>query len=1031
MCSRLATRRASSAFILVLLTSALFLSVSFVTSPAPASAANIGFNIESISLLPSAGPPGTWVTVTGTLNATVSTTACQFSTSNPNFFSDASSDRTCTASAKTFFGSFRVRPPEQISTTKQLPGLNYTISITVSAPTGYTFNSTGNTTFFIVTPRVGFSTNPSAGQPWPSYVVAMGTQTVYIHGWGYNATTLNCVFFNATDSTSLDTGNFTSQLCGVNAGELTGQFTLNAHTALLGTTQLIGARGIPLGENANGTLIITHPVTKAILTPSFGPPGTVVAVSGSGWNALDHHVTTNLSSPGLTTSFANLTCTASAGGITGACSFTVMSNARGGVHTILVVGSELDSASVDFVVTATLTVTPHSGPRGTIVSLSGSGYEQVGNCSSTLDSTPSGLINATLNRICLIDSNYFLTGNSTFRVANTALAGLYTVRLGNSTIVAQGFVSDTFTVNIPAITLSSDFGTKGQAITVTGTNFNAIDTSCVLQYGKGPAPTAWYPFASSSCAVTGVGSITGSFTVPDVGPASLVIRAIGLPINDNATATFSLNPVINLLPAAGRPGTTVLISGSNFNNNDTSCAIASDVTGLISNPLCTIAGGAMSGSFTVATGTNGTYTVTVTGTTGDVASASFDVPPPPNLLLSPSTGQVGTSVGVTGSHYVGTTCLITAAPPGLFTTEACSISGGALTGTFTVAPGASPTSYTVTVQTNAGALDSATSTFTVTPTTATTVTTAASFTLSASPTSLTVNPGGVGAVTVTVQSVGGFSSAVVLSAPTFPSGVSASFSLNPVTPPAGGNVNSVLSIAVANGAPASTSVITVVGAAGILSSTTAFTLIVPATTTTTSSTTTTTTRPCIIATATFGSEVSPAVQFLRGFRDNLVLKTRAGSAFMEVFNAWYYSFSPSVASFIAANDPIRAPIRATLYPLLGVLGITTLTYSLFSSSPEFAVVIAGLIASSLIGLVYLTLPALVGFNALARRRKIGITSIAKASLTLLAVALALLAVGELAGSFILLAVASSMIVLVCVVTVPSVAALAILRPSRE
>ena len=152
---------------------------------------------------------------------------------------------------------------------------------------------------------------------------------------------------------------------------------------------------------------------------------------------------------------------------------------------------------------------------------------------------------------------------------------------------------------------------------------------------------------------------------------------------------------------------------------------------------------------------------------------------------------------------------------------------------------------------------------------------------------------------------------------------------------------------------------------------------------------------------------------------------------MEVFNAWYYSFSPSVASFIAANDPIRAPARVVLYPLLGVLGITTLTYSLFSSSPEFAVVISGLVASSLIGLVYLTLPALVGFNALARRRKVRITSIAKASLTLLAVALALLAVGELAGSFLLLAVASSTIVLVCLATVPSVAALAILRPSRE
>jgi hypothetical protein len=152
---------------------------------------------------------------------------------------------------------------------------------------------------------------------------------------------------------------------------------------------------------------------------------------------------------------------------------------------------------------------------------------------------------------------------------------------------------------------------------------------------------------------------------------------------------------------------------------------------------------------------------------------------------------------------------------------------------------------------------------------------------------------------------------------------------------------------------------------------------------------------------------------------------------MEVFNVWYYSFSPSVAGFITANDPVRAPARAVLYPLLGVLGITTLTYSLFSSSPEFAVVIAGIVASSLIGLVYLTLPAIAGFNALARRRKIKIASIAKASLALLAVALALLTAGELAGSFLLLAAASSAIILICLVAVPSVAALAILRPSRE
>ena len=87
---------------------------------------------------------------------------------------------------------------------------------------------------------------------------------------------------------------------------------------------------------------------------------------------------------------------------------------------------------------------------------------------------------------------------------------------------------------------------------------------------------------------------------------------------------------------------------------------------------------------------------------------------------------------------------------------------------------------------------------------------------------------------------------------------------------------------------------------------------------------------CVIATATFGSEAAPAVQFLRNFRDNLVLKTSAGSAFMQVFNAWYYSFSPYVAQFIASNDPVRAPVRVLLYPLLGVLGVSAFTYSLFS-----------------------------------------------------------------------------------------------------
>lgn len=111
-------------------------------------------------------------------------------------------------------------------------------------------------------------------------------------------------------------------------------------------------------------------------------------------------------------------------------------------------------------------------------------------------------------------------------------------------------------------------------------------------------------------------------------------------------------------------------------------------------------------------------------------------------------------------------------------------------------------------------------------------------------------------------------------------------------------------------------------------------------------------RGCIIATATYGSELSPEVQFLRDFRDNTVLSTYAGSNFMTVFNGFYYSFSPTVASVISVNDPLRGIMKVLLYPLIGILHLSSAVFSLFSFDPELGVVTAGLVASSLIAAVY-------------------------------------------------------------------------------
>ncbi|MEM2905268.1 MAG: CFI-box-CTERM domain-containing protein [Candidatus Bathyarchaeia archaeon] len=121
-------------------------------------------------------------------------------------------------------------------------------------------------------------------------------------------------------------------------------------------------------------------------------------------------------------------------------------------------------------------------------------------------------------------------------------------------------------------------------------------------------------------------------------------------------------------------------------------------------------------------------------------------------------------------------------------------------------------------------------------------------------------------------------------------------------------------------------------------------------------------KKCIIATASYGSELDPHVQFLRSFRENVVLKTFAGSQFMQVFNAWYYSFSPDVAAFIADNPPVREMAKAVLYPLIGILHVATLTQSAFSFNPELAIVMAGLVASALIGAIYFSPLAMLGLT---------------------------------------------------------------------
>ena len=78
---------------------------------------------------------------------------------------------------------------------------------------------------------------------------------------------------------------------------------------------------------------------------------------------------------------------------------------------------------------------------------------------------------------------------------------------------------------------------------------------------------------------------------------------------------------------------------------------------------------------------------------------------------------------------------------------------------------------------------------------------------------------------------------------------------------------------------------------------------------------------CLIATATFSSELAPQVQQLRELRDNKLLQTESGSAFMESFNDFYYSFSPIIADYERENPAFREAVKLAITPMMSSLSI--------------------------------------------------------------------------------------------------------------
>ena len=78
---------------------------------------------------------------------------------------------------------------------------------------------------------------------------------------------------------------------------------------------------------------------------------------------------------------------------------------------------------------------------------------------------------------------------------------------------------------------------------------------------------------------------------------------------------------------------------------------------------------------------------------------------------------------------------------------------------------------------------------------------------------------------------------------------------------------------------------------------------------------------CLIATAAYGSELAPQVQMLREIRDNQLMNTESGSAFMSTFNDVYYSFSPIIADYERENPYFKEAVKLAITPMINSLSL--------------------------------------------------------------------------------------------------------------
>ena len=282
------------------------------------------------------------------------------------------------------------------------------------------------------------------------------------------------------------------------------------------------------------------------------------------------------------------------------------------------------SRTLKFRIQSTFSVSPSSGPPGTVVRVSGTGFKA--------DSTGILAIGADTIQQVSTDSDGVLDATVTIPEVSGGAKTISPTNLGSG--------SATFTVT-PTLAIERSNAVAGARVTVSGTGFGNRESNIKIKFDN--------TVVASGISADAGGRWSGSFAVPDTTAGSHRVLASGQRTKESSVpvVTLSVSAGFSMGKASGPPGTVVPINGSGSRAGERITIIVGD--NLASAIATATAQGAWSAKVTIPSAPRGPLNIFARSATGQPLASAFNITP--SFTLKEASGNSGGQVTAKGEGF--------------------------------------------------------------------------------------------------------------------------------------------------------------------------------------------------------------------------------------------------------------------------------------------------------------------------------------------------------------------------------------------